>query len=107
MMEQGLAVKILILNNQALGMVRQLQEFYCEGRYMAVNFGFHPDFEILARAYGIKGYTFKTEEEVIKGLPEAIASPGPTIINCIIPTAENVSPMVLAGKGIAEAIDCG
>ncbi|MHC1727930.1 MAG: biosynthetic-type acetolactate synthase large subunit [Syntrophobacteraceae bacterium] len=107
MMEQGLSVKILILNNQALGMVRQLQEFYCEGRYMAVNFTFHPDFEILARAYGIAGYTFRTEEDVIKGLPEAIASPGPAIINCITPTEENVSPMVMAGKGISEAIDCG
>ncbi len=107
MMEQGLAVKILILNNYALGMVRQLQEYYCEGRYMAVNFSFHPDFELLAKAYGIPGYTFRTEEEVVKGLPEALNTPGPAIINCIIPVEENVSPMVMAGKGIGEAIDCG
>ena len=107
MMEQGLSVKILILNNFALGMVRQLQEFYCDGRYMAVNFRFHPDFETLAKAYGIAGYTFKTEEDVIKGLPEALAKPGPAIINCLVPTEENVSPMVMAGKGISEAIDCG
>lgn len=107
MMEQGLAVKVLILNNYALGMVRQLQEYYCEGRYMAVNFSFHPDFELLARAYGIPGYTFRTEEEVVKGLPEALDGPGPAIINCIIPVEENVSPMVMAGKGIGEAIDCG
>ena len=107
MMEQGICVKIIIMNNYTLGMVRQLQEFYCQGRYMAVNFSFHPDFEILAKAYGITGYTFKTEEEVIKGLPEALAKPGPAIINCLIPAEENVSPMVLAGKGISEAIDCG
>jgi acetolactate synthase I/II/III large subunit len=106
MMEQGLSVKILILNNFALGMVRQLQEFYCEGRYMAVNFKFHPDFEILAKAYGITAYTFRTEEDVVKHLSEALALPGPAIINCIIPTGENVSPMVMAGKGIGEAIDC-
>jgi len=107
MMEQGICVKIIIMNNYSLGMVRQLQEFYCQGRYMAVNFSFHPDFEILARAYGITGYTFRTEEDVIKGLPEALGKPGPAIINCIIPAEENVSPMVLAGKGISEAIDCG
>ena len=107
MMEQGICVKIIIMNNYTLGMVRQLQEFYCQGRYMAVNFSFHPDFEILAKAYGISGYTFTTEEEIIKGLPEALGKPGPAIINCIIPAEENVSPMVLAGKGISEAIDCG
>ena len=106
MMEQGLAVKIIVLNNQSLGMVRQLQEFYCQGRYIAVNFSFHPDFEILAKAYGIAAYTFSTEEEVLKGLPDAIGNPGPAIINCIIPTAENVSPMVLTGTGIGQAIDC-
>lgn len=106
MMEQELPIKIVILNNQALGMVRQLQEFYCEGRYMAVNFKFHPDFELLAKAYGIPGYTFKTEEDVINGLPTALGKPGPAIINCIVPLAENVSPMVMAGRGISEAIDC-
>jgi len=107
MMEQGLAIKIIILNNYALGMVRQLQEFYCEGRYMSVNFKFHPDFEMLAKAYGIPGYTFRTEEEVMNHLPEALAKPGPAIINCIVPVDENVSPMVMAGQGIHEAIDCG
>ncbi len=107
MMEQDLAVKIIVLNNRSLGMVRQLQEFYCRGRYMAVNFSFQPDFEILAKAYGMAAYTFRTEEEVIKGLGEALEAPGPAIINCIIPAGENVSPMVLAGSGIGEAIDCG
>ncbi|MCE5332986.1 MAG: biosynthetic-type acetolactate synthase large subunit [Desulfobacteraceae bacterium] len=107
MIEQGLDVKIVILNNYVLGMVRQLQEFYCEGRYMAVNFRFHPDFELLAKAYGMPGYTFKTEEDVLRGLAEAIDKPGPAIINCIVPAEENVSPMVMAGSGIHEAIDCG
>lgn len=106
MMEQGLAIKIIILNNQTLGMVRQLQEFYCDGRYMAVDFGFHPDFEMLARAYGIPGYTLRTEEEVLRVLPEALAAPGPALLNCIVPPRENVSPMVLAGSGIGDAIEC-
>ncbi len=105
MREQGLPLKILMLNNFCLGMVRQLQEFYCEGRYMGVNFAFHPDFELLAKAYGMTGYTFRTEEDVIKLLPEALATPGPVLINCLVPTEENVMPMVLAGKGIAEPVE--
>jgi acetolactate synthase-1/2/3 large subunit len=105
MMEQELPIKILIMNNQCLGMVRQLQQFYCEGRYIAVNFKFHPDFCQLAKAYGIPGYTFQTEEDVVKLLPQALSAPGPVLINCLVPPDENVMPMVLAGKGIDEAID--
>ncbi len=106
MIEQGAVVKIVILNNLALGLVRQLQEFYCEGRYIAVNFRFQPDFEVLAKAYGIPGYTLQTEEDVTGMLPEILSMPGPAVVNCIVPADENVSPMVLSGKGIDEAIDC-
>jgi acetolactate synthase I/II/III large subunit len=105
MMEQELPLKILILNNQALGMVRQLQQFYCEGRHFAVDFKFQPDFVQLARAYGISGYTLQTEEDVINLLPQALSEPGPALINCMVPRDENVMPMVLAGKGIDEPID--
>lgn len=106
MMEQQLPIKIFIFNNFALGMVRQLQEFYCEGRYMAVDFKFHPDFVMLAKAYGIAGHTIENEEDAARLIPEILAAPGPAIVNCLIPPQENVSPMVLAGKGIQEAIDC-
>lgn len=87
-------------------MVRQLQEFYCDGRYIAVDLRFQPDFEMLAKAYGIPGYTLHTEEDVKKKLPEILAAQGPAIVTCIVPTEENVSPMVLTGSGIDEAIDC-
>jgi acetolactate synthase-1/2/3 large subunit len=105
MMEQGIPLKIFIMNNHTLGMVRQLQEFYHEGRYMAVNFAFHPDFAVLAKAYGIAGYTIQTEEDVRRFVPEILSSPGPAMANCLIPLEENVMPMVLAGKGIDEAIE--
>ncbi|MEW5952168.1 MAG: biosynthetic-type acetolactate synthase large subunit [Bacillota bacterium] len=104
--EQKLPLKIIILNNYVLGMVRQLQTIYCEGRHTAVNFGFHPDFEALAGAYGIKGYTVRTGEELRRALPEMLAHEGPALINCMVNPDENVSPMVLAGKSIDEAIDC-
>ncbi|WP_018084529.1 biosynthetic-type acetolactate synthase large subunit [Desulfurispora thermophila] len=106
MVEQKLPIKIFILNNHALGMVRQLQEFYCDGRYMAVNFAFHPDFVTLARAYGIAGYQVESEEQLVALLPEILARSGPVLVNCLVSAAENVSPMVLAGCGIDEAIDC-
>ncbi len=106
MMEQCLDIKIILFNNSALGMVRQLQEYYCQGRHMATHFQYHPDFEILAKAYGIPAYTFRTEEDVVKGLPEVLESPGPAFINCIIPREENVLPMVPAGKGINETVEC-
>ncbi len=106
MMEQCLSVKIILLNNSALGMVRQLQEYYCQGRHMATNFEFHPDFEILAKAYGIPAYTFRTEEEVLKGLGQVLESPGPALVNCIVSPEENVLPMVPAGKGIGETVEC-
>lgn len=104
--EQKLPVKIIILNNKVLGMVRQLQQMYCGSRYIAVDFDFHPDFEILARAYGIKGYTLRTPEEVDRLLPEALEQPGPVLVNCMVSATENVSPVVPVGKSISEAVDC-
>jgi len=104
--EQSLPLKIFILNNQQLGMVRQLQEVYCEGRYMAVDFKFHPDFALLAKAYDMAGYTVRDEKEAALVLPEVLAAPGPALVNCLVHPEENVSPMVLAGRGIHEAIEC-
>jgi acetolactate synthase-1/2/3 large subunit len=104
--EQDLQIKIFILNNRTLGMVRQLQEFYCDARYMAVNFKFTLDFAGLAGPYGIKGYTVKTEEELEALLPEIMSSAKTVIVDCLVSAEENVSPMVLAGQGNIEAIDC-
>lgn len=103
--EHKLPLKIFILNNQKLGMVRQFQQVYYEGRYMAVDFLFHPDFEILARAYGIDGFTIRSEEDAVSMLPGILKSPGPALVNCLVYSGENVSPMVPAGKGIDEAIE--
>ena len=105
-MEQKLPLKIFILNNYVLGMVRQLQTMYCEGRHMAVDFSFHPNFEILAQAYGIKGFTVRSKDELEMVIPEALATEGPVLVNCMVDAKENVSPMVMAGKSIDEAIDC-
>ncbi|ABO48833.1 acetolactate synthase, large subunit [Desulforamulus reducens MI-1] len=104
--EQGLPLKIFVLNNQRLGMVRQLQEFYCDKRYTAVDFSFVPDFAALARVYGFKGITVKNEEELQKALKETFGETGPVLVDCTIDPEENVLPMVLAGKDINDCVDC-
>ena len=104
MIEQGAVVKIIVLNNKSLGMVRQLQKYYCDGRYIAVDFTFQPDFSLLARAYGIPAYTLETEEDVRRLLPEAIAHPGPVLVNCTVPLEEDVVPMILSGHGIDDPV---
>ncbi|MGB9826836.1 MAG: thiamine pyrophosphate-dependent enzyme, partial [Desulfofundulus sp.] len=104
--EQELPIKIFMINNRTLGMVRQLQEYYCEGRYMAVDFKFHPDFLTLARAYGIKGYSIETEEEAQKVIPEVLNEPGPVLVNCLVSPQEKVLPMVPSGRGIDETFEC-
>ncbi|TEB07983.1 Acetolactate synthase large subunit [Pelotomaculum schinkii] len=103
--EQRLNLKIFILNNHRLGMVRQLQEFYCDKRYIAVDLQFNPDFAELAKIYGMEGCTVNTEEQLEAILPQVLASPAPVIINCMIDPNENVMPMVLSGSTISEAID--
>ncbi len=104
--DQKLPLKIFVLNNSTLGMVRQLQEFYTQGRYMAVNFDFVPDFAVLAKAYNMEGYTVNSEDELDSLMPQIMSSKNAVIVNCLVDSKENVSPMVLAGKGIDEAIDC-
>ncbi|MHB8919171.1 MAG: biosynthetic-type acetolactate synthase large subunit [Desulfocucumaceae bacterium] len=104
--DQKLPIKIFVLNNGWLGLVRQLQEFYCDRRYIATKFSFVPDFAQLARAYGVDGYTVSSEDELDRLLPEVLALPGMAIVNCLVDPEENVTPMVMAGQGIDEAIDC-
>jgi len=104
-MEQKLPLKIFVMNNRQLGMVRQLQEFYYNKRYMAVDFQFDLDFAALGRVYGMAGYTIETAEQLEALLPEILDSSGPVMVNCLISGKENVLPMVLAGSNINEAID--
>ncbi len=102
--EQKLPLKIFVLNNNRLGMVRQLQEFYCNRRYIAVDFGFNPDFAELGRIYGMEGYTVQTPEQLMEILPQVLNSNAPVMVNCLIDREEDVLPMVLDGYNIDEAI---
>lgn len=102
--EMRIPVKIIILNNGALGMVRQWQETFYEERYSQSLVPVQPDFVKLAEAYEVKGYRIRTLEEAEKVFEEALLSDEPVLIDCRVKMLENVYPMVAPGKGIQEMI---
>ncbi|MCP8968641.1 acetolactate synthase large subunit [Ectobacillus ponti] len=102
MKEHNLPVKVLIVNNEALGMVRQWQESFYEQRYSHSLVPCQPDFLVLAQAYGIKGIRIETPEQAKEKLQEAVAYPGPVLIDCRVLQSEKVMPMVAPGKGVHE-----
>jgi acetolactate synthase I/II/III large subunit len=100
--ERKLPIKIIILNNGALGMVRQWQDLFHGQRLSESVFQSQPDFVKLAEAYGIPGFIASTEEEANAKLDEALAIDGPVLIDFRVKPDENVYPMIAAGKGIHE-----
>lgn len=102
--ELDLPVKVVLLNNGTLGMVRQWQETFFEERYSQSVFSTQPDFVKLAESYGIKGYKVQTQEEVDSVLKEALTSDEPVLIDCWVNPKENVYPMVAPGKGLHEML---
>lgn len=99
-----LPVKIVIVNNGYLGMVRQWQELFFNNRLCAVELEAFPDVEKLAAAYGLKGRTIEHPSELVPALEEAVREPGPFVLNVRVSPAENVYPMVPAGAAIDEMV---
>ena len=93
----NIPVKVVIINNGFLGMVRQWQELFNQRRYSFVDLEVNPDFEILAKAYGVQGVTLSTIEELRSQLRGLILSDEPVVINCVVEREENVFPMIPAG----------
>ncbi|WP_418791490.1 biosynthetic-type acetolactate synthase large subunit [Phosphitispora sp. TUW77] len=103
--EQGLPIKVIILNNFSLGMVRQLQEFYCNRRYIATDFQKNPDFVKFAGVYDAPGLRISDAGQLHSVLEQALQYDGPVIVDCIIEKEENVYPMVLAGQPLSQPIE--
>ncbi|MBD2867147.1 biosynthetic-type acetolactate synthase large subunit [Paenibacillus arenilitoris] len=97
-------VKIVVLNNHVLGMVRQQQELIYKKRYSQIDLEGSPDFVKLAEAYGIKGLRARTKAEAAAIWEEALRTPGPVLTEFVIPSDENVYPMVLGGFALDEMI---
>jgi acetolactate synthase I/II/III large subunit len=102
-----LPVKVVILNNQYLGMVRQWQELFWERRYSATCVACQPDFVKVAEAYGAEGYRASRPEDVEEVLRIALASDGPAVIDIRIKRDANVYPMVPAGGANDQMIGEG
>src|SRR5690625_434953 len=102
--ERQLPVKVVIVNNEALGMVRQWQEEFYAERYSESIFSIQPDFVKLAEAYQIKGVRIDSKEDFDQQLPDLLAYDGPVLIDARVLQQENVFPMIAPGKGLHEMI---
>jgi acetolactate synthase-1/2/3 large subunit len=99
----GLPIITAIINNKSLGMVRQWQEMFYQERYSHVDLQASPDFVKLAEAYGCIGLRISKPEEVRDALEEALRSTKrPVVIDCVIPTYENVYPMIPSGQTVDD-----
>jgi acetolactate synthase-1/2/3 large subunit len=100
----ALPIKIVVMNNGYLGMVRQWQELFYNNRLSAVELVGFPDPEKLAGAYGFKGRTVEQPGELRSALEAAVKEPGPYLLNVRVSQYENVYPMVPAGGAINEMV---
>lgn len=100
-----LPLKILIINNRYLGMVRQWQQLFFDNRESGVDMEGNPDFVKIGEAYGIKGFHLRRAGDVTKVLKKALAyNDGPCIIEAEVVKADNVFPMIPAGAAVSEML---
>jgi acetolactate synthase-1/2/3 large subunit len=102
--QEGLGIKIAIINNGYLGMVRQWQGLFYNRRYVATPLS-GPDFVTVARAYGIPGLKVTKREGVVPAIERALDEDGPFLIDFVVEPEEDVYPMVPPGAALAEVIE--
>jgi len=102
--EHGIPIKVFIMNNGYLGMVRQWQELFWDRRYSQVDMGKHPDFVKLAEAYGATGMRLEDKATLLDGMKEAIATEGPVLVDVRVTREENTYPMIPAGQAARDMV---
>jgi len=100
----NIPVKVAIINNQVLGMVRQWQEIIYDNRYSHIDLAGSPDFVKLAEAYGVRGFRATNKEEAREAWEKALAHDGPAVVEFVVRKHENVYPMVTQGNTIDDMI---
>ncbi|MCC5919195.1 MAG: biosynthetic-type acetolactate synthase large subunit [Cyclobacteriaceae bacterium] len=100
-MEAGIAVKILILNNQFLGMVRQWQDMFFEKRYSSVDMS-NPDFLMIAKAYGIEGQQVSERADLEKAMHTFLSHPKSYLLEVMVGKEDNIFPMIPSGAAVDE-----
>ncbi|MBW7456752.1 acetolactate synthase large subunit, partial [Paenibacillus sepulcri] len=97
-------VKVAIINNQVLGMVRQWQELIYENRTSHIDLAGSPDFVKLSEAYGVKAFRATNKEEARDAWIAALDHPGPAVVEFVVRKDENVYPMVTQGSTIDDML---
>ncbi len=101
--QHNVAVKILILDNEHLGMVRQWQELFFEKRYSAVELT-NPDFVKIAEGFGVPGRKVDNAGDIEEGIREMLTYDGPFLLHVMVRKEENVFPMIASGKAVDEIV---
>jgi acetolactate synthase-1/2/3 large subunit len=102
--QEEIAVKVFIMNNGYLGMVRQWQELFFDHRYSQVDMGEHPDFVKLAEAYGATGLRFTDKHSLVADIAAAIATPGVVVADVRVTREENTYPMIAPGSAARDMV---
>jgi acetolactate synthase-1/2/3 large subunit len=102
--QNNIPIKVFIMNNGYLGMVRQWQELFWDGRYSHVDMGEFPDFVKLADAYGVTGMRLEDKHTLVDDMKRAIAIDGPVLVDVRVTREENTYPMIPAGQAAREMV---
>ncbi len=102
--QEDIAIKVFIMNNGYLGMVRQWQELFWDKRYSQVETGQWPDFVKVAEAYGATGMRFEDKSTLVSDIREALATEGPVLVDVRVTREENTYPMIPAGQAARDMV---
>jgi acetolactate synthase-1/2/3 large subunit len=102
--QEGIAVKVFIMNNGYLGMVRQWQELFWDKRYSQVEMGQWPDFVKVADAYGATGIRLTDKNTLVSDMKQALATDGPVLVDVRVTREENTYPMIPAGQPARDMV---
>ncbi len=102
--QNHIPIKVFIMNNGYLGMVRQWQELFWDGKYSHVDMGEFPDFVKLAEAYGVTGMRLTDKSTLVEDMKRAIAIDGPVLVDVRVTREENTYPMIPAGMAAREMV---
>jgi acetolactate synthase-1/2/3 large subunit len=102
--EGNIPIKVFIMNNGYLGMVRQWQELFWDGRYSHVEMGQSPDYVKLAEAYGATGLRFEDKNTLVDDMRGALSTEGPVLVDVRVTKEENTYPMIPAGQAARDMV---
>jgi acetolactate synthase-1/2/3 large subunit len=100
----NLPVKILLFDNSCLGMVRQWQQLFYDGRYSSTLYPRRPDFVKIAEGMGVEAFSVESPEKIGNAIERALETPGPALVHFPIPQSENVFPIVPAGESLSQML---